>query len=57
MVALAMASDNVRYTTIIWYNVSIGIFTCTCSFIAIMCYHLGLKVDKKFPHFLPAIKD
>ena len=54
MVALAMASDNVRYTTT-WYNISIGIFTC--SFIAIMCYHLGLKVDRKFPHFLPALKN
>ena len=53
MVALAIASDSVRYTTI-WYNVSIGIFTC--SFIAIIGYHLYLKVDKRFPHFVSAIK-
>ena len=53
MVALAMASDSVRYTTI-WYNVSIGVFTC--SFIAIIGYHLYLKLDKRFPHFVSAIK-
>ena len=53
MVALAIASDNVRYTTI-WYNVSIAVFTC--SFIAIIGYHLYLKLDKKFPHFVSAIK-
>ena len=53
MVALAIASDSVRYTTI-WYNVSIGVFTC--SFIAIIGYHLYLKLDKKFPHFVSAIK-
>ena len=53
MVALAMASDSVRYTTI-WYNVSIGVFTC--SFIAIIGYHLYLKLDKKFPRFVSAIK-
>ena len=54
MVALAIASDSVRYTTI-WYNVSIGVFTC--SFIAIIGYHLYLKLDKRFPHFVPAIKE
>ena len=53
MVALAIASDSVRYTTI-WYNVSIGAFTC--SFIAIIGYHLYLKLDKRFPHFVFAIK-
>ena len=53
MVVLAMASDSVRYTTI-WYNVSIGVFTC--SFIAIIGYHLYLKLDKRFPHFVSAIK-
>ena len=53
MVALAIASDSVRYTTI-WYNVSIGVFTC--SFIAIIGYHLYLKLDKRFPCFLSAIK-
>ena len=53
MVALAIASDSVRYTTI-WYNVSIGVFTC--SFIAIIGYHLYLKLDKRFPHFISAIK-
>ena len=52
MVALAMASDGVRYTTI-WYNVSIGVFTC--SFIAIIGYHLCLKLDKKL-HFVSAMK-
>ena len=54
MVALAIASDSVRYTTI-WYNVSIGVFTC--SFIAIIGYHLYLKLDKRFPHFVSAIKE
>ena len=54
MVALAMASDSVRYTTI-WYNVSIGVFIC--SFIAIIVYHLYLKLDKRFPHFVSAIKE
>ena len=54
MVALAMASNSVRYTTI-WYNVSIGVFTC--SFIAIIGYHLYLKLDKRFPHFVSAIKE
>ena len=54
MVALAIASDNVRYTTI-WYNVSIAVFTC--SFIAIIGYHLYLKLDKKYPHFISAIKE
>ena len=53
MVALAIASDSVRYTTI-WYNISIGVFTCT--FIAIIGYHLYLKLDKRFPHFVSAIK-
>ena len=53
MVALAIASDSVRYTTI-WYNVSIGVFTC--SFIAIIGYHLYLKLNKKFPRFVSAIK-
>ena len=53
MIALAMASDSVRYTTI-WYNVSIGVFIC--SFIAIIVYHLYLKLDKRFPHFVSAIK-
>ena len=53
MVTLSMASDSVRYTTI-WYNVSIGAFTC--SFIAIIGYHLYLKLDKRFPHFVSAIK-
>ena len=53
MVVLAMASDSVRYTTI-WYNVSIGVFTC--SFIAIIGYHLYLKLDNRFPHFVSAIK-
>ena len=54
MVALSMASDSVRYTTI-WYNVSIGVFTC--SFIAIIGYHLYLKLDKRFPCFVSAIKE
>ena len=54
MVALAIASDSVRYTTI-WYNISIGVFTC--SFIAIIGYHLYLKIDKRFPHFVSAIKE
>ena len=54
MVALAMASDSVRYTTI-WYNVSIGVFTCI--FIAIIGYHLYLKLDKRFPHFVSAIQE
>ena len=54
MVALAMASDNVTYTTI-WYNVSIGIFTC--SFMAIIGYHLYLKLDKRFPHVVSTIKE
>ena len=54
MVALAMASDGVRYTTI-WYNVSIGVFTC--SFIAVIGYHLYLKLNKRFPHFVSAIKE
>ena len=54
MVALSMASDSVRYTTI-WYNVSIGVFTC--SFIAIIGYHLYLKLDKRFPRFVSAIKE
>ena len=54
MVALAMASDNVKYTAI-WYNVSIGIFTC--SFIAIIGYHLYLKLDKRFPHVVYDIKE
>ena len=54
MVALAIASDSVRYTTI-WYNVSIGVFTC--SFIAIIGYHLYLKLDKRFPCFVSAIKE
>ena len=53
MVALAIASDSVRYTTI-WYNVSIGVFTC--SFIAIIGYHLYLKLDKRFPRFVSALK-
>ena len=53
MVALAIASDSVGYTTI-WYNVSIGVFTC--SFIAIIGYHLYLKLNKRFPHFVSAIK-
>ena len=53
MVALAIASDSVRYTTI-WYNVSIGVFTC--SFIAIIGYHLYLKLDKRFPRFVSAYK-
>ena len=53
MVVLAMASDSVRYTTI-WYNVSIGVFTC--SFIAVIGYHLYLKLNKRFPHFVSAIK-
>ena len=53
MVALAIASDSVRYTTI-WYNVSIGVFTC--SFIAIIGYHLYLKLDKRFPRFVYAVK-
>ena len=53
MSVLAIASDSVRYTTI-WYNVSIGVFTC--SFIAIIGYHLYLKLDKRFPHFVSAIK-
>ena len=51
MVALSMASDSVRYTTI-WYNVSIGVFTC--SFIAIIGYHLYLSL---IPHFVSAIKE
>ena len=50
---LAIASDSVKYTTI-WYNVSIGAFIC--SFIAINGYHLYLKLDKRFPHFVCAIK-
>ena len=54
MSVLAMASDSVRYTTI-WYNVSIGVFTC--SFIAIIGYHLYLKLDKRFPRFVSAIKE
>ena len=54
MVALSIASDSMRYTTI-WYNVSIGVFTC--SFIAIIGYHLYLKLDKRFPHFVSAIKE
>ena len=54
MVALAIASDSVRYTTL-WYNVSIGVFTC--SFMAIFEYHLYLKLDKRFPHFVSAIKE
>ena len=54
MVALSMASDSVRYTTL-WYNVSIGVFTC--SFIAIIGYHLYLKLDKRFPCFISAIKE
>ena len=54
MVALAIAFDSVRYT-IIWYNVSIGVFTC--SFIAIIGYHLYLKLDKRFPRFVSAIKE
>ena len=54
MVALAIASDSARYTTI-WYNVSIGVFTC--SFIAIIGYHLYLKLDKRFPRFVSAIKE
>ena len=54
MSVLGMASDCVRYTTI-WYNVSIGVFTC--SFIAIIGYHLYLKLDKRFPRFVSAIKD
>ena len=54
MVALAMASDSVRYTTI-WYNVNISVFTC--SFTAIIGYHLYLRLDKKFPHFVSAIKN
>ena len=53
MLALAIASDSVRYTKI-WYNVSIGVFTC--SFIAIIGYHLYLKLDKRFPRFVCAIK-
>ena len=53
MVVLAMASDSMRYTTI-WYNVSIGVFTC--SFIAVIGYHLYLKLNKRFPHFVSAIK-
>ena len=53
MVALAIASGSVIYTTI-WYNVSIGLFTC--SFIAIIGYHLYLKIDKNFPHVLFGIK-
>ena len=53
MVALAIASDSVRYTTI-WYNVSISVFTC--SFMAIIGYHLYLKIDKRFPHFASTIK-
>ena len=54
MVALAIASDSVIYTTI-WYNVSIGAFTC--SFIAIVGYHLCLKIYKNFPHVLSGIKE
>ena len=54
MSVLGMASDCVRYTTI-WYNVSIGVFTC--SFIAIIGYHLYLKLDKRFPCFVSAIKE
>ena len=53
MSVLAIASDNVRYTTI-RYNVRIAVFTC--SFIAIIGYHLYPKLDKKFLHFVPAIK-
>ena len=53
MVTLAIASDSVGYTTI-WYNVSIGVFTC--SFIAIIGYHLYLKLDKRFPCFVSTIK-
>ena len=54
MLALSMASGSVIYTKI-WYNVSIGIFTC--SFIAIIGYHLYLKIDKNFPHILSGIKE
>ena len=53
MSVLAIASHSVRYTTI-WYNVSIGVFIC--SFIAIIGYHLYLKLDKRFPRFVSAIK-
>ena len=53
MAVLAVASDSVRYTTI-WYNVSIGVFTC--SFIAIIVYHLYLKLARKFPHTLSTLK-
>ena len=53
MSVLAIASDSVRYTTI-WYNVSIGVFTC--SFIAIIGYHLYVKLDKRFPHVVSAVK-
>ena len=53
MAVLAIASDSVRYT-IIWYNVSIGVFTC--SFIAIIVYHLYLKLARKFPHTLSTLK-
>ena len=54
MLALSMASGSVIYTKI-WYNVSIGVFTC--SFIAIIGYHLYLKIDKNFPHILSGIKE
>ena len=54
MVALSMASGSVIYTKI-WYNVSIGVFTC--SFIAIIGYHLYLKIDKNFPPILSGIKE
>ena len=54
MSVLTIASDSVRYTTI-WYNVSIGVFTC--SFIAIIGYHLYLKLDKRFPRIVSAIKE
>ena len=54
MSVLAVASDSVRYTTI-WYNVSIGVFTC--SFIAIIGYHLFLKLNKRFPQFVCAVKE
>ena len=54
MVALSMAPGSVIYTKI-WYNVSIGVFTC--SFIAIIGYHLYLKIDKNFSHVLSGIKE
>ena len=53
MSVLAIASDSVIYTTI-WYNVSTGVFTC--SFIAIIGYHLYMKLDKMFPRFVSGIK-